>query len=354
MKIGLIVDPYGEKMPGGLGRAIWELAKALVQESDNAYTVYLKRAPKERPALPQTVAVKSLEVRSVALSSGTLDKGLDAYVFFTPVIPLFFFPKRAIVVAHDFAYLELPERALRERLSGFVLYCVHYLSLRKASKIVAVSHYTKSSIIRHFRIAPEKIEVVHNGFIPFAHAPESVATPEKFFLFAGVLKERKNVTGVIRAFAELHASHPDYHLLVAGKKGGAYYAELEALVDELGVREQAHFLGYVTDPQLAYLYSKAEALVFPSFIEGFGMPALEAMQAGLPVITSNEGALAEVAGDAALLANPHDPQDIARTMRELLEERGQRQTIIDKGKERAAQFSWKKASSRLQDVIAHT
>jgi glycosyltransferase involved in cell wall biosynthesis len=354
MKIGLLLDPYGEKSPGGLGRAIFEMANALIAaDAQNSYTVYVKNKPASLPQLPGTNwRLQVLGSKSLFLGGArNIDRHLDLYIFLNPIIPLLFFPKRSIVVVHDFAYLDLPERSLKQKLNALVLFFAHELSLRKATAIVAVSKTAKQSTIRHFGINPGKIVVIYNGFIASAEVPTSMPVPAKFFLFAGVLKERKNVLGVIRAFAQFAKSNTDYSLLIAGKKSGSYYAECEALVKELGIVQQVQFLGYVTDGQLAYLYTKAVALVFPSFIEGFGMPVLEAMSAGLPVITSNSGALAEVAGDAALLADPHNPAGIARAMSQVVGSPELREQLIQKGKARAEQFSWEKNAQAFKQLI---
>lgn len=354
MNIGLIMDPYGEKNPGGLGRAIFEIAKAIIEEgAGNSYTVFLKKGPAIPPAIRGNWRLVALGVKYLWLSAGRhFDRTLDAYIFFTPVIPLFFFPRRSIAVVHDFAYLEALSHTWQRRLSVLVLFFIHSFSLKKATIIVAVSQATKDSTVRHFRIKPEKIRVVYNGFISYNGAPEPMEVPEKFFLFAGVLKERKNVLGVIRAFAEFLPHHPDFSLLIAGKTGGDYFAQCQALVEELGVGSTVQFLGYVTDGQLSYLYTKATALVFPSFIEGFGMPVLEAMDRGLPVITSNEGALAEVAADAALLADPRDPRDMARMMALFADNPHLRDKYIRRGQGRAAKFSWAAGGREFCDILA--
>ena len=174
--------------------------------------------------------------------------------------------------------------------------------------------------------------------------------PENFFLFAGVLKERKNVLGIVRAFSLFHATHPNFFLVIAGKKEGAYYKSVVRLVAELGIDSHVRFMGYVSNEELAYLYAKATALVFPSLIEGFGMPVLEAMHAGLPVVTANTGSLAEVAGDAALLVDPRDPSDIAGALSSLAHDGALRDSLRARGYARAAQFSWEQSARKL---LAH-
>lgn len=350
MKIGLLIHPCEPEKPGGLGRGNFALAEALLQEDlEHSYIVYLKGTPRATPfSSYPNVTVTFMGNGPLWLTGArTLDPMLDAYIFFTPIIPLLFHPKKSIAIAFDFAFLDIPPRSLKERLTAWFLYLLQSRSLRIATSIVTISHATRGDVIRHFGIMPEKIETIHIGYMALPTDTKPLPVPEKFFLFAGVLKERKNVAGIIRAFALFHAAHPDFSLVIAGKKEGSYYRSLISLVQELNVVSDVLFVGYVSNEELAYLYAKAIALIFPSFIEGFGMPVLEAMHAGLPVITSNTGALAEVAGDAALLVNPHDPSDIAQALVTLAHDEELRDSFRVRGYARAAQFSWEEAARNL-------
>jgi glycosyltransferase involved in cell wall biosynthesis len=260
------------------------------------------------------------------------------------------------VFALDFAYWRMP-RSWRNEFSARLLFFLHGRALRKADAVIAISEETKKDVMRFFNISAERITVVQLSYVPLGEKKEELSVPEKFFLFAGVLKERKNVAGIIKAFALFARSNSTHQLLIAGKQGSEYADYLQQLARELGIEERVRFLGYVTDAQLAYLYSKAESLVFPSFIEGFGMPVLEAMHAGLPVITSNKGALAEVAGEAALLIDPAHPEDIAGAMMRIATEPSLRQELKEKGLRRAGQFSWEKTAQEVLEIltqVAHT
>ncbi len=353
MNIGLLVDPYGEKSPGGLGRSIFEMTKAiLAADPGNTYTVYLKRQPPSPPALPgSNWSLKVLGAKYLWLTGAWgMRRDLDAYIFFTPVTPLFFRPKKAIVVALDFAYLDIPATSARGRVGAWLLRRLHGRSLRLATRVVAISEQTKADVVRHFGVSADKIDVVYIGYVAPVSVPRAMDVPTPFFLFAGVLKERKNVAGVIRAFAQSNSTHT-HHLLIAGKGGGTYEQLLRELVQSLGLAPRVHFLGYVRDDELAYLYHTATALVFPSYIEGFGMPVLEAMSVGLPVITSNQGALAEVAGDAALLVDPHDPSSIARAMDALATDDALCTALRTKGLVRAHQFSWEACAEQLCALV---
>lgn len=332
MKIGLFIHPYSKTAPGGLGRANALLSEALIQvDAADSFTLYTKQG---RGPLWLTGGQR-------------LDSTLDAYVFFTPLIPLFFTPKKSIVIVHDLAYRSMKPRSLKEYATYLVLGFLHARSLRIATRIAAVSQATKDDIIRQFGIAAEKITVVPIGFMPLPETGTPLEVPEKFILFAGVLKERKNVSGVIRAFTRFHEAQPGFKLLIAGATSGTYYRSLVKLVESLSLTNAVQFTGYVTNEELSYLYAKARAFVFPSLLEGFGMPVLEAMHAGTPVVTSNLGALAEVAGNAAVLVDPNDSESIANGIARAALDSVERDDLIRRGRARAAEFSWEKAGTAL-------
>jgi glycosyltransferase involved in cell wall biosynthesis len=355
MRIGLLVHPCDPEKPGGLGRSNFALAEALLQEGgEHSYVVYLKGDPKPTPfSAFSNVQVVFLGTGPLWLTGGRLlDPSLDAYVFFGPIIPLGFSPKKSVVIIFDFAFLTIPARSVKERVSSWFLYLLQARALRLATHVLAISEATRQEALRYFKLAPLKVSVMHVAYMALSSEAKPLAVPDRYFLFAGVLKERKNVANIIRAFALVHAEHPDAALVIAGKPEGEYYRSLVALVQELRVGSAVHFAGYVTDAELAYLYQKAIALVFPSLLEGFGMPVLEAMHAGLPVVTSNTGALAEVAGDAALLADPQSPKAIAEGMSSLLANGNLRESLRTKGYARAAEFSWEASARMLRATLS--
>lgn len=353
MKIGMLLNPYGEKSPGGLGRSIFEMAKNIIElDHQNSYTVYFKDREPSKPSFSGTNwTYRGLGSKALWLTGAFgMDRTLDAYIFFTPIIPFLFRPKHSIVVAFDFAYWSM-RSSWREELSARLLFFLHKRALRKADAIVAISEETRQSVIELFGVPAERIKVIQLSCVPLGEKKDVLPVPDNFFLFAGVLKERKNVAGIIKAFALFAKINTTHELLIAGKQDGVYARSLLQLVRDLGVEKRVCFVGYVPDAQLAYLYSKAQAFVFPSFIEGFGMPVLEAMHAGLPVITSNNGALTEVAGDAALLVDPARPEDIAAAMSRIATDTTLCRELSEKGLLRAAQFSWQKTAREILEII---
>jgi len=354
MKVGLLIHPCEPNKPGGLGRGNFALAEALIKEGrEHSFVVYLKGPDRVTPfSSYSNVEVNFMGSGPIWLTGArTLNPDLDSYIFFTPIIPLFFRPKKSIVVAYDFAFLNMPTQSFKERCVSYIIYRLQARSLRMATSIAAISGATRDDIVRYFGVALTKVKVIHIGYMVPAKDTKPFDVPEKFCLFAGVLKERKNVDGIVRAFALFHSTHRDFSLILAGKREGTYYESLVRLVRELGIESHVHFVGYVSNEELSYLYKKATAFVFPSRIEGFGMPILEAMHAGLPVVTSNTGALAEVADDAALLVDPYDPADIAKALSTLVDSESISESLRSNGRARAAKFSWEKAGRELLECL---
>lgn len=353
MNIGLVVHPYGEAKPSGLGRAISQMVKALVEsDRENTYTLYFKETPIKLPDIKGTWKTNVLNVKRLLLHAGGLKKNTeDLFIFFTPVIPLTFFPKKSIVVVHDLGFVRLPKKGLKAHSIACILYLSYFISLRKADKVIAVSNATKEDVCRYFNLKSDKVVVVHNGFTQPTAQAKAFPCPEHFFLFAGALKERKNVARIIDAFISFSKTQPDVHLLLVGKAEGVYVEKLKETVRKAGLADRVQFLGYVSDEELAYLYSKTRAFIFPSLLEGFGLTILEAMSQGAPVITSNTGALAEVAGDSALLVDPYSTEAIKGTMVEIVRNTPLRNRLIEKGKIRAESFSWKETGEGFMQVI---
>jgi glycosyltransferase involved in cell wall biosynthesis len=279
-----------------------------------------------------------------------MDPTLDVCVFFTPMIPLLYKSKRSIVIAYDLSYLNIATTSFRKLISRFILRALQAHAFAKADTIVTVSRATGEDLLRHFNIESDKIQTIYIDAMPFPNKSEPLVVPEKFYLFAGVLKERKNVKNIIRAYAR-DAVYGGVKLVIAGEQKGAYYDSLLTLINQLEIGTSVIFVGYVSNSQLRYLYEHAIAFVFPSLLEGFGMPILEAMRLGTPVITSNLGALAEIAGDAAVLVNPHDVEDIALALTRVRDSVGLQRSLRERGIARAGMFSWENTAKALLSVL---
>lgn len=359
MRIGIILHPYGEKEPAGLARAILDLTRAMILSSPgDEFTIFAKGDAPARPDFPGSNWSFHPLGRGFFWRERIRARapGADVYLFNTPVLPLFRRPRKSVLIALDFAYLAAPVPGMAGRVRTLLLRLYHAFSLSRADAVIAISEATKKDAVRFFRIPEDKIRVVRLGFHPVCSLPEArVDAPEKFFLFVGALKERKNVHGIIAAFARFAKSRPEYHLLLAGAAGGEYGVRMRRISAESGVGQRIKFLGHVSDATLSYLYRRAAALMYPSIIEGFGFPVLEAMDCGIPVITSHVSSLAEIGGEAALLVDPQSPEAIAAGMARIVDEPGLRETLIRKGNAWKDKFSWNKAgkemAERLREII---
>ncbi len=362
MKIGITLHPYDEKNPAGLARAILELVKAVLKEdTKNEYIIYLKNKPREPINLPgNNWRVEVLgDLKPGWLGQVLwLDRGLrraakaDVYVFYTPIMPIFFKPPKSVVIVLDFAYKYFAPVNSIEGFKEFLLFQYHKFSAKRADKILAISQSAKDDTVRFCGVNPDKIDVMYLGLNPICGiVEEKIDAPEKFFLFVGVIKERKNVFNIIKAFNEFRKKIAGYKLVVCGNKSGEYYEEIVDYVKKEGLERDVVFSGYVTDAQVFYLYKRARALVFPSIVEGFGFPVVEAMDCGLAVITSKTTSLPEVGGEAAILVDPYSVSEIASAMVKLSQDENLRQELVRKGYEQAKRFSWEKAAEALLDAV---
>jgi glycosyltransferase involved in cell wall biosynthesis len=206
----------------------------------------------------------------------------------------------------------------------------------RADLIVAVSAFTGSQVQESFGVSPDRIRIIHHGTLPrtIPHAPR-----EKLVLCVGAIQRRKGQAALVRAFRAM----PDEWTLVLAGSNGFEAGETLAEVAKSPARERIRITGYVSEDQLAEFYGKASIFAFPSLDEGFGMPVLEAMAAGIPVVTSNRSALPEVAGDAAVLVDPLRDDQLATALTELSKDEHRRAELIQRGKARAEGFKWSHA-----------
>jgi glycosyltransferase involved in cell wall biosynthesis len=206
-----------------------------------------------------------------------------------------------------------------------------------------VSQFTATQVEQLLGVEPSRLRVIHHG----VRIPTPGSAPrEKIVLHVGAIQKRKNVTRLVEAFESLP---PDWRLILAGSAGfGA--GEIQARIDASPARSRISVPGYVSAGALADWYSRAGILAFPSLDEGFGIPILEAMAAGVPVITSNRSALTEVAAGAAILIDPESTEEITAAMNRLASDERLREDLKAKGLTRAQQCSWEKAVSRTWDV----
>ncbi|MEK7513459.1 MAG: glycosyltransferase family 1 protein [Patescibacteria group bacterium] len=235
-------------------------------------------------------------------------------------------------------------------------------AVKQADKLIAVSKWTKKQLVERLGADPGKISVVYEGVRPgqgrtlsreyMRQIRYKYSLPKEYILFVGTIQPRKNLVRLIEAFAKVINYPIRTDLVIAGKLGWMYDEILEA-PKKFGVEKRVKFIGRVAEADLAAIYHDARLFVWPSLMEGFGLPVLEAMAAGIPVITSNRGALPEVAGEAGLLVDPENTQEIAQAMKLVLENEGLRQGLIEKGFRQVKKFSWEQAAKQTLDILTN-
>ena len=256
-----------------------------------------------------------------------------------------------VLTVHDLV-ADLHPRALSMR---------HRLALRRtfgsaraAHRVVAVSETTRRALIARYPVQEERVVTVPNGVAPaFGPAaqgsPGPSGFPRPFLLYVGGFDPLKNVPFLLRVLRRLQDAAPEMHLVVAGEEGPRRLEILRAASD-LGLTSRIHAPGFVSDEHLASAYAEASAFVFPSLYEGFGLPPLEAMAAGCPVVSSPAGALAEVLGEGAILREPEDPEVWARELLALYRDLSLRAACVRAGASRAARFTWEATARSTLDV----
>lgn len=264
-----------------------------------------------------------------------------------------------VSVVHDLNFLHHPEfiapRWRKYYLKKFPEF------VRKADHLITVSQFSKTDLVNTLNIPSENITVVYNsiaqGFRPVISIQEKEKIQQEFtggfpyFLHVGSIHERKNTVGLMRAFESFRKAHEARFLLLFAGAKQWWTDAMQKTWNEHPFRDDILFLGKVSDEVLPYLYRGAEALVFPSFFEGFGIPVVEAFKSGIPVITSNSSSLPEIASDAAILIDPHNPEQMAEAMHRIISDSALREELINKGSHRVLDFSWDVAAEQIAQIL---
>lgn len=349
----------------GIGRYMQCLVEAvLAEESDHEFLLILPPDAQEmissngRTAEKLSCPVKYYSVREQIelpriLRAHRIDL-LHSPHFMLPLLS----PCPAVVTLHDVIYLackeDLPSGMGRMYYRGMIM-----ASSRRARRIFTISEFSKTDIVRHLNVNPDKIEVTYPSISPIFRPIrdksqiKTVLTKygitDEYILCAGIYKLRKNHAGLLHAFQRLRAKGVNGQLVIAGPTDEGQPA-LKKLARELGVAEQVVFTGAVDDIELAALYSAARVYACPSLYEGFGFTVLEAMACGSPVVCSPETSLPEVAGSAAVYADPRDPEKFAEALARVFLDENLRADLTMRGHKNCERFSWKRAAAQTLAV----
>jgi glycosyltransferase involved in cell wall biosynthesis len=268
-------------------------------------------------------------------------------------------PCRSVVTIHDCIHLRFPQY-LPSRLGHTYARTALWIAAHRSARVLTVSEASKRDILEYFDVPQSKIVVIYNAIDErFSEEPaadevarvrERYQLNDPFILYAGNIKPHKNLERLIEAFHIIRKGELEYvKLLIIGDEISKY-ATLRRAVHRYKLHQHVRFFGFVPDATLAILYRLARVFVFPSLYEGFGLPPLEAMASGTPVITSNVSSLPEVAGDAAMLIDPYEPDAIAGAIRRVMMDDRLRDDMRERGLARAREFSWGRSVRRVKEI----
>jgi len=257
-----------------------------------------------------------------------------------------------IMSLYDISFIKYPQytNSVVKTYARRVKHCLQWTDL-----IITISESSKNDIIKYLHVPPDHIYVtpLASRYYPNYLSPETREQlklsvnydfSKPYILFVSTIEPRKNIINLISAYNSLKEKYKIEHQLVLIGRKGWHYEPIFAAIESSPWRSQIHHLDYLSDELVALFYSKAEAFVYPSYYEGFGLPVLEAMTLGAPVITSNTSSLPEVAGDAALFVNPDNPMDLVDAILQIISDSNLRRELIEKGHERAKLFSWERTA----------
>jgi len=363
----------------GIGKYTTSLIKALLEyDRKNEYVLFFNffRRPRERMRFIESMVKNSKSPYKIVISrlpaawkerltqasyplKNILKVDVDLYhaTYFSG-IPKVGYPKMTVTI-HDLAFMKYPEHR-GKKLSNYY-YKRTKQAITKTKKIIVPSLSTKKDLIEYFKISPSKAVVIPEGvdkiFRPIRNKDEVKQHLRKynikpdFILSVCTLEPRKNLPRLVQAYALLpHQLQQKYQLVLVGGKGWNNQ-ELVKIIHDLNLKEKVALPGYVAEEDLPYFYNQAKVFVYPSLYEGFGLPVLEALSCGAPVITSNVSSMPEVAGKAAILINPYKEEEIASALRKVLTSEKLRETLSHKGIVQAKKFSWRRTAEATLKVF---
>jgi glycosyltransferase involved in cell wall biosynthesis len=377
-RIGIDARFYGP-VGKGLGRYTKEVVDNIIKlDQVNEYAVFLR---KENFADFKCDGLRVKKVPADIKWYGLAEQVIFPFYIWRQRLDLMHFPHfnvpifcpvKFVVTIHDLILIKFP--TARATTLGPFLYKIKNLAYRlvitlaveRARKILAVSQYTKEEVVRHFKIKPARVAVTYEGVAnlmppPARHEREgreektgenNPLTPppckkKNFLLYVGNAYPHKNLEGLIRVFARINESRPELKLVLVGKED-YFYRRLKQYAKNFPAK--IIFTGYLPDAALQNLYSRALVYTFPSFYEGFGLPALEAMAFGLPVVSSNKTSLPEVLGQAALYFNPADEKDMQEKIELVIKDEKLRQDLKNRGVEQVKKYSWSDCAQKTLEI----
>jgi len=368
MKKNLVIDSIPLLSPlTGIGRYIYEISKEL-EKQDTFETSYFYGYYSDKLMNPSSKpTVKSLKTiitrftfikklaREIILFLGKINaKSYDLYWEPNLLPNQNIKAKKLVTTIHDFSFILHKEFHPKERIEYIDKYFTK--NIIKSDMIITGSNFTKNEILKRLDFKDEQIQVIyhginHNLFQVYRDDDLKVnfELPQKFILSVGSIEPRKNLIGLLEAYSKLSVEiKKEYKLVLAGFKGWEN-KEIMALIEKN--QENIHYLGFISDQELSIVYNLASLFVFPSFYEGFGLPVLEAMACGTPVVCSNSSSLPEVGGDAVVYCDANNIDDITDKVTQVLNDTKLQKSMKLSGLQRAKEFTWEKSARQHKELF---
>lgn len=360
IKIGIDVRKINDF---GIGTYIQNLVKYLLQlDKQNQYFLFFNHRDIENYSYPKERVVKLIDNSPKYslrehFSLSHQAKKYDLQLFHEPHYTLPYFLKcKKVVSIHDLIHLKFPQHLSGKKAYLYAKFMIGQ-AVKKADKILAGSQNTKNDIMENFKTNGGKIEIVYYGVDEIFKSVKDqnllenfrnkYKLPGKYILYSGSLRKHKNLENALKAYARL--KDKNYDLVLAGV-GLQNQKVLEPLLKELKITEKVKIIPFIDYAQLVLLYNSAAVLFFPTLYEGFGLPILEAMACGIPVVSSNNSSIAEVTGAAAILVDPLSINEMSNSLDKVLGETSLRQRLASLGLERAKMFTWEKTAEKTLNI----
>jgi glycosyltransferase involved in cell wall biosynthesis len=386
MRIGVDACCWSNRR--GFGRFTRELLETLVAlDQDNQYLFFVDQDTAVTGTFPdrvKTVVAPTLVSPTEAASASGRRSLRDLWALSRKVmqedLDLFFFPAvysyfpilnrtKIIVTIHDMIADNHPAAVFPNKKLKFFWKSKQYLAVRQAHLILTVSEYSKQQIVEYFHLPDARVQAISEGpskvFAPLPRNQQmaqilcryDLGNGQRFLLYVGGISPHKNLKVLIEAFHQLHqeAEFADVKLVLVGDyKNDSFHSDYPSLkhqIEQLHLEGKAIFTGFVADHELAYLYNAAALLVLPSLDEGFGLPVIEAMACGTPVICSDRGSLPEILGDAGRFFDPYQPQPLLNLIKEVLSDKSLQSEMRESGLTRSQHFTWEAAARKTAHIF---
>ena len=365
-KIGIDARMYGYAQTG-IGNYIRHLLKYIFElDKENNYVIFLLPEEYDNFELPNE-RIRKIKVSAkwygwkeqILFPIELYKENLDLMHFTHFNSPVLYF-KKSIVTIHDVTPYFFPGHKMKSVIRKIGFRTVFFSSVKKASKVIAVSENTKSDIVKHFKIKENKIKVIYEGAdsqFKIINNNQKITEIKKkynitkpFIFYTGVWRNHKNLVGLVKAFDILKNKYKLNYQLVLGGKEDPYYPEVRKTWEKLGLEKKIIRTGFIKQEELPLFYNAAEIFVIPSFYEGFGLIGLEAMACGTPVVSSNKTSLPEVLGDAAIYFNPNNPEEMAEKMKLVLTDKKLYNELREKGFRQIRKYSWERMGRETMEI----